>query len=93
MCGLHRIRWHDLRHMYASILKNNDINMKAISEFLGHHSPEFTDDIYIYHPEQIYDCSSLQTEWEALAQNDSQADTPITMEIPFTDNDYMSFLN
>lgn len=93
MCGLHRIRWHDLRHMYASILKNNDINMKAISEFLGHHSPEFTDDIYIYHPEQIYDCSSLQTEWEALAQNDSQAETPITMEIPFTDNDYMSFLN
>lgn len=79
--------------MYASILKDNDINMKAISEFLGHHSPEFTDDIYIYHPEKIYDCSLLQTEWEALIQNDGQKEPQKTIEIPFTNNDYVSFFN
>ncbi len=38
MCGLPPVHWHDLRHMYASVLKNNAVNMKAISEFLGHAS-------------------------------------------------------
>ena len=44
--GLPPIRWHDLRHMYASVLKNNAVNMKAISEFLGHASPDFTEEVW-----------------------------------------------
>ena len=46
MCGLPPIHWHDLRHMYASVLKNNAVNMKAISEFLGHASPDFTEEVW-----------------------------------------------
>jgi integrase len=41
--------WHDIRHSYATILKDNEINLKAISKVLGHGSEEFTDRVYIDH--------------------------------------------
>lgn len=56
-CGLHKITWHDLRHTYATIL-NDEINLKALSIFLGHARPEFSFDVYVYHePAPVYDCS------------------------------------
>ena len=41
------IRWHDHRHTYATILYNNDINLKAISQSLGHATEYFTKAVYI----------------------------------------------
>ena len=28
------MRWHDLRHVYATLLRDSAVNMKAISEYL-----------------------------------------------------------
>ena len=66
MANLPPMHWHDLRHVYATVLKNNSVNMKAISEYLGHYSPDFTDEVYIHQEEVIYDCSSLSEEWECM---------------------------
>lgn len=41
------IRWHDLRHASASFLLNSEINLRAVSDFLGHSSQDFTGDKYI----------------------------------------------
>lgn len=44
--GVPAIRLHDLRHSHASILINNNVNIKAISERLGHQRIETTLNIY-----------------------------------------------
>ena len=44
--GLRRVRWHDLRHSYASLMISNDANIKFISQQLGHTSTRTTWDIY-----------------------------------------------
>ena len=46
--GLRKIRFHDLRHSYASLLLKNGINMKAIQEWLGHSSYATTANIYAH---------------------------------------------
>lgn len=56
-CNLPDMRWHDLRHTYATILKENDINLKAISACMGHHEVKITENVYINIKEPIYDCS------------------------------------
>ena len=40
--GLRNIRIHDLRHSYASLLINGGINIKIISEMMGHFNVEIT---------------------------------------------------
>jgi len=54
--GLHRaceragvgvIRWHDLRHYFASIiLFDNSFNEATVTQLLGHHSISFTKNVY-----------------------------------------------
>jgi integrase len=43
---LRQIRFHDLRHTYASLLINNNENIKYISEQMGHASVQITLDRY-----------------------------------------------
>jgi integrase len=43
---LRQIRFHDLRHTYASLLSNNGENIKYISEQMGHASVQVTLDRY-----------------------------------------------
>ena len=40
--------------------------MKAVSEFLGHHSPDFTEDIYVYQEGTAFDCSILSEAWDDI---------------------------
>jgi integrase len=40
--GLHRIRFHDLRHTHATLALRAGVPVKVISERLGHESPAFT---------------------------------------------------
>ena len=42
-CGV-----HTLRHTFASVLFKNDVDIKVISEILGHSSTKITEDIYIH---------------------------------------------
>lgn len=79
MCGLPSIHWHDLRHMYTSILKNNSVNMKAISLYLGHGSPDFTENVYAYHEVLAHDCTILEEVWEVLKPLDTQASEETVM--------------
>ena len=41
-----RIRLHDLRHTHASILLQQGVNAKVVSERLGHSSVAFTMAVY-----------------------------------------------
>lgn len=66
MCGFEHIRWHDLRHIYATTLQNNSVNLKAISEFLGYASPEFSEEVYIMKKEVVWDCTILTKNWEEI---------------------------
>ena len=43
---LPRIRHHDLRHTHATILLQQGVNPKVVSERLGHASVSFTMDVY-----------------------------------------------
>jgi len=33
---------HALKHHYASVLLENGVSIRAVSEYLGHHDPGFT---------------------------------------------------
>ncbi len=45
--GLPNIRLHDLRHTYATQLLDQNVDLKSISQSLGHTSIKITADIYI----------------------------------------------
>lgn len=55
-CGLPDMRWHDLRHTYATVLKENEISLKAISVCLGHNGTEITENVYINLPKEEVVC-------------------------------------
>lgn len=80
MCGL-SATWHDMRHVYATMLKNNSLNVKAISKFLGHARPEFTEDVYITQNEVAYDCTVLEKYWNRMQKNIVTKSE--VLEIPF----------
>lgn len=44
--NLPQIRFHDLRHTYATIALQNDVNPKIVSEILGHSKITMTLDLY-----------------------------------------------
>lgn len=46
--GMRHIRFHDLRHTFASILINRDVPMHKISDFLGHSDISTTANIYAH---------------------------------------------
>jgi integrase len=46
--GVDRIRFHDLRHTYASLLIEQGENIKYIQNQLGHSSPSVTLDLYAH---------------------------------------------
>jgi integrase len=48
-------RWHDLRHTFATILANNHVNLKELSSILGHQKGAFTLNVYVDHPQIVYE--------------------------------------
>jgi integrase len=44
--GVRRIRFHDLRHTHASLMIAAGVNMKVVSERLGHMDVAFTMRVY-----------------------------------------------
>ena len=59
--GLKRIRFHDLRHSFASLLLANGVPMKQIQEWLGHSDFNTTANIYAH-----LDYSSKVTSAQAM---------------------------
>ncbi|UQT50004.1 tyrosine-type recombinase/integrase [Flavonifractor plautii] len=46
--GLPRVRFHDLRHTYATLALQNGVDVKTVSGMLGHFSAGFTLDTYVH---------------------------------------------
>ena len=46
--GLPKIRFHDLRHTFATLALQNGVNVKTVSGILGHFSAGFTLDTYTH---------------------------------------------
>lgn len=61
--GLPNIRFHDLRHTYATILSNEEIDVKAISNSLGHSKTIITVDVYTDKKQMIVDVSEQTQEF------------------------------
>ena len=40
--GLPRVRFHDLRHTFATLSLKNGVDVKTLSSTLGHYSASFT---------------------------------------------------
>ena len=46
--GLEQIRFHNLRHSFATLALQNGVDIKTVSEMLGHFSASFTLDTYAH---------------------------------------------
>ena len=46
--GLPRVRFHDLRHTFATLALQNGVDVKTVSGMLGHFSAGFTLDTYAH---------------------------------------------
>lgn len=62
-CDVQKFRWHDIRHIYATVLKNNSVSLKAISSALGHTRMDTTENVYIEKRNDIADCSKYLQEF------------------------------
>lgn len=49
--GMRRIRFHDLRHSCATLLRHQGVKMEEISKWLGHSSTQTTEQIYAHYDE------------------------------------------
>ena len=56
--NLPKIRFHDLRHTYSTLLLINNFDLKAVSELLGHASTIITSNIYFDKNKLIIDCTN-----------------------------------
>ncbi len=46
--GLPKVRFHDLRHTFATLALQNGVDIKTVSRMLGHYSAGFTLDTYAH---------------------------------------------
>ena len=46
--GLPKVRFHDLRHTFATLALQNGVDVKTVSGMLGHFSSGFTLDTYAH---------------------------------------------
>ncbi|MDO5539825.1 MAG: tyrosine-type recombinase/integrase [Eubacteriales bacterium] len=88
-CNLPDLRWHDLRHTYATVLKENDISLKAISSCMGHNGTKVTEEVYINIPkETVYECEKQIAAFIV----DILPRTNLTLDIPIPEKDLLEFL-
>ena len=45
---LPKIRFHDMRHTFATVALQNSVDIKTVSGMLGHYSADFTLDTYAH---------------------------------------------
>ena len=71
--GLPRIRFHDLRHTFATMALQNGVDVKTVSSMLGHYSAGFTLDTYAHvttdaHGTTDAQLKAAQTMWNILSR-------------------------
>lgn len=66
--GLEHIRFHDLRHTFASTALQNGVDIRTVSSMLGHADPGFTLRTYTHTMNRVQE-QAAQTIGEVLAPN------------------------
>ena len=61
--NLPKIRFHDLRHTYSTLLLINNFDLKAVSELLGHASTIITSNVYFDKNKVIIDCTDEMNDY------------------------------
>lgn len=61
-CNLPHARFHDLRHMHATMLLKAGVPLKVVSERLGHSSPVFTAKVYQHVLPSMQEAAAAATE-------------------------------
>ena len=80
--NLPKIRFHDLRHTYTTLLLNNNYNLKAISEILGHASTIVTVSNYYDKNKIVIDCSEEMNQYvDKVKPKENEINNDITLEI------------
>ena len=59
LAGVKQIRFHDLRHTYASLLISKGLNFKYIQKQMGHLAFEVTMNTYAHLMPEVYEKSKL----------------------------------
>jgi integrase len=67
--GIERIRFHDLRHTYASLLIEQGENIKYIQTQLGHSSPTVTWNVYAHLMKPVNQEAASKLENKILNRN------------------------
>ena len=70
--GLPKIRFHDLRHTYASLLIEQGENIKYIQNQLGHSSPTVTLNVYSHLMKSVNQEAALRLENAVFEINGSK---------------------
>ena len=73
--GLPRIRFHDLRHTYASLLMMQVENIKYIQNQLGHSTPTVTLNVYAHLMKPVNHEAALRLEKQVFEINGDQMET------------------
>jgi len=47
--------WHDLRHTFATVMEGNRVNLKELSEVMGHRSSDFTMKTYVEKKQPVFE--------------------------------------
>ena len=56
--GLPHIRFHDLRHTFATVALQNGVDVKTVSNMLGHYDAGFTLRIYTHATRQMQESAA-----------------------------------
>lgn len=66
--GLEHIRFHDLRHTFATLALQNGVDVKTVSSMLGHYNAGFTLTTYVHATRQMQE-DAAQRMGRFMAQN------------------------
>ncbi len=58
--GLEHIRFHDLRHTFATLALQNGIDVKTVSSMLGHSSAGFTRATYTHATNKVQEQAAVK---------------------------------
>ncbi len=85
--GLPDMRFHDLRHTFATMALENGMDIKTLSSVIGHKSSAITLDIYAHTTDAMQHNAAAYIE-RGIGENDMQGEAEISTEkatMPMTD--------